>query len=540
MSTVEIIQPINRFINEETQEVIRKKRVCAYARVSTDDEDQINSYKVQVEEYTHRIKENPSWSFVGIYADLGLSGTSMKKRPEFMKMVEAVRKGEVDLILVKSISRFARNVVDIVSLVHEFRILGCVIYFEKENMYSDDSKADFTLSVLSSIAQEESRSISTNVKWSVEKKFRNGIVHRTKLYGYTNGTEKGELVVNQEHAPNVRLVFSLFIQGYNVNDIVKILNDRMIPSLNGNKWLYSTVRAMLGNEKYSGDAMCQKTITEDYLTHKQVKNDNLATKYLVRNHHEAIVSVEMFEAVQAMLEKGKTKERNLVTRYPLTNLVYCGECHRNMHRHHVNHSRPSLKVLLDCAHAPSEIKECTAYKVGYDLVLETIKLAFHNLISKKDIVEPLIEKIGSTVETKTLNDELFRLRSSLGNIITQKGLSADKDITSLVEQEKEIRKNISSIQKQIMASFRTASLIDLIKDLISGKDFIDSAIAIKTLTQLVIFDGNKIVIIISKTKTTEDLLPYIDELKEKEAIAQGYYADYQKHIGLMYKVVYHD
>jgi len=228
MRTIEVIKPSNKYINQVTKEVI-KKRVCAYARVSTDDEDQLNSYKAQIDEYTTRIQENEDWIFIGMFADQGISGTQTKKRPEFLKMIALARLNEVDLILVKSISRFARNTVDVLSLVRELRQIGVIIYFEKENLYSDDPKIDFTLAILSSIAQEESRSISTNVKWSIEKRFKAGIVHIPKIYGYIK-MEDGSFVINETQAEVVKLIYSLFIEGYNINDIRKILEEKGIPA----------------------------------------------------------------------------------------------------------------------------------------------------------------------------------------------------------------------------------------------------------------------------------------------------------------------
>ncbi|HOH95417.1 MAG TPA: recombinase family protein, partial [Bacilli bacterium] len=293
--TIEVIMP-HKIDTSLTKTNKTKLRVAAYARVSTDEDDQVNSFKSQIDEYTERITSNPDWDFIGMFADKGITGTQTKKRPEFMRMVELGMERKIDLILVKSISRFARNTVDVLTTVRELRNRGCIIFFEKENIRSDDTKIDFVLTVLSSVAQEESRSISTNVKWSIEKKFKNGIAHVTNIYGYRKG-ENGDLIIEESEATIVRLIFSLFIEGYNINDIVKILNDRKIPTLKGKSWLYSTVRGLLSNEKYMGDAILQKTCTVDYLTHKQVKNDNIEPKYYVTNHHEGIIKRDEYETV---------------------------------------------------------------------------------------------------------------------------------------------------------------------------------------------------------------------------------------------------
>ena len=218
----QVLKPIKGKYEGENYIPNPKKKVAAYARVSTDYEDQINSYRVQCEEYTKVIKSNPDYIFVGIYADQGLSGTQAKKRPEFMKMIEAARNGEIDLILTKSISRFGRNTVDVISYIRELREIGVEIFFEKENISSLDPKIDFMLTILSSIAQEESRSISSNVKWSYDKKFKKGIVDPRRIYGYD--VVDGEFVVIPEEAKVIREIFDLALKRYRVADIVKILN----------------------------------------------------------------------------------------------------------------------------------------------------------------------------------------------------------------------------------------------------------------------------------------------------------------------------
>lgn len=540
MKTIEVIRPVNKFVDEATNRIIKKKRVCAYARVSTDDEDQVNSYRVQVEEYTNRIQSNPEWEFAGIYADLGLSGTSMKKRPEFMKMVERAKKGEIDLILVKAISRFARNTVDILQLVRELRQIGCIIFFEKENIYSDNPSIDFTLSILSSIAQEESRSISSNVKWSVEKKFKNGIVHNTRIYGYELNGKPGELIVNEGEAKIVQLIFSLFLQGYSVNDIVKILNDRKIPSALNKKWVYSTVRKMLSNEKYTGDALCQKTITTDYLSHKQVENDNLAPKYFIRNNHDPIVSRAVFEAAQTILSDSALSKKNMVTKYPLTNLVYCAACHRNMRRHHIHAYKGKGDVVLNCKHNPLEKKECVSSSIDNDLVMNTIKAAVNALVAKEALFNKLIEVIKSSTSSAALDEELFNLRKSLSSFQMQKEHSEGNALANLQNQEKEIKRQMAKVQKEIASKLRNSSLADTLATLKGNDELFEEPLFIKTLCQLIIFDNDVLMMVISKTKTTEELVSLIDEFKKVEPIIFGQYINYDQMKGLNYKVIYHE
>jgi len=540
MKTIEVIQPINRFINEATNEVIRKKRVAAYARVSTDEDDQMNSFKFQIDEYTSRIQANKDWEFIGMFSDQGLSGTQTKKRPEFMKMIELARRQEIDLILVKSISRFARNTVDILSLVRELRDLGCIIYFEKENIYSSDPQIDFTLAILSSIAQEESRSISSNVKWSVEKRFKAGKAHIPKIYGFDKN-EQGELVINDEEAKTVRLIYTLFLQGFNINDIRKVLNERKIPTLNKKEWLYNGVKCILTNEKYCGDAILQKTVTTDYLTHKQVKNDNLATKYFVRNNHEGIVSKAAFEMSKTIFEESSRSSRNLVTKYPLTNMVYCSKCHGNLHRHLVNYGRPSERVTLDCRHnrIDKSIK-CDRPWIDNNLVIETIMESIKRLLSSDEIINTLMDELADVSCSEELSELLLKKKQDLTKLIHQRNTDGNLNLDSFLHQEKFLKKEISNLKRQITSSIKNVSLADILRNHSSDIISNDSHYLIKNIYSLIIMDVDKIICVISKKSTSDELILRIDELMKTEPIIRGFYKDYEQEKTFGYKVIIHE
>jgi DNA invertase Pin-like site-specific DNA recombinase len=381
MAIVEIIKPTKTMCNASANTSVSKRRVCAYARVSTDSDDQLNSYKVQIEEFTRKINSNPNWEFKGMYADEGISGTQAKKRPEFMKMIMDAMDGEIDLILTKSISRFGRNTAEIINYVRELREINVEIFFEKENLSSLDTKTDFVLSILASISQEESRSISTNVKWSVEKRFKRGITPTPKILGLDSVNKK--YVINEQEAPIIREIFNKFLHGYNINDIVASLNERGITTVKGNKWFYASVRAILTQEKYCGNALLQKTVTVDYLSHKIVKNNGIAPMYLVKGSHDAIVSVEDFEKVQELLKYQNTPFRNKkVTKHLLTALVYCPICKRSMKRNAIAYGRPSEKIILDCNHSYQNKIKCHSSSPRYDLVEGACESARGELISK--------------------------------------------------------------------------------------------------------------------------------------------------------------
>lgn len=246
-------------------------RVAAYARVSTDHEDQHLSLVAQTEYYMKLISERPGWQFVGIYADDGVSGLGTRSRDGFNRMIRDCLDGVVDLILTKSISRFARNTVDSVSTIRKLKEKGIGVYFEKENIWTLDSKGEFLLTLMSSLAQEESRSISENVRWGQRKRFSDGksSVGYSRFLGYDKGKEKYEMVVNEEQAVTVRRIFFLFLQGYTAHSIAKILTEEGFSTPCGNSlWYARTVDSILKNEKYKGDALLQKGFTVDFLTKK--------------------------------------------------------------------------------------------------------------------------------------------------------------------------------------------------------------------------------------------------------------------------------
>jgi len=252
-----------------------KRKVAGYARVSTDHDDQVTSYAAQVDYYTNYISGRDDWEFAGMYTDEGISGTNTKHREGFTRMVKDALAGKIDLIITKSVSRFARNTVDSLTTVRELKDHGIEVYFEKENIWTLDSKGELLITIMSSLAQEESRSISENVKWGRRKSFADGRVRMPCKYflGYDQGPDGG-LVVNPEQAKTVRLIYRLFLDGLSFHTIALELEKRGIKSPQGkDNWSQTTVRSILTNEKYKGDALLQKTYISDFLTKKQKKNE---------------------------------------------------------------------------------------------------------------------------------------------------------------------------------------------------------------------------------------------------------------------------
>lgn len=305
MSTVTIIPAKPQVRTDSQGNIPPKLRVAAYARVSTDHEEQATSYEAQVEYYTHYIQTNPEWEFVGIFADEGITGTNTKKREGFNKMISSAKAGEIDLILTKSISRFARNTVDTLQTVRDLKALGVEVIFEKENLHTLDPKCEIMLTIMSSLAQEESRSISENIRWSMQKNMEQGKVSFNYKYflGYRKGPD-GRPEIVEEEAEIVREIYRLFLDGKGFREIARILTERQIPTPAGKTtWACSTVRSILSNEKYKGDALLQKHYTVDFLTKEQRKNKGERTQYYIENSHPAIIDRKTFDYVQEEIER---------------------------------------------------------------------------------------------------------------------------------------------------------------------------------------------------------------------------------------------
>lgn len=288
-----------------TEERAKLRRTAAYARVSTDHEDQMTSYAAQVEYYTYYIKERSDMEFAGIYTDEGISGTSTKHREGFKRMIADALAGKIDLIITKSVSRFARNTIDSLTTIRLLKEHNVECYFEKENIYTFDSRGELLLTIMAGIAQEESRSISENCKWGQRRRFAEGkvTVPFKRFLGYDRG-EDGGLVINEKEAAIVRRIYEAFLNGATTYAIAKALTEDGIPTPGGkDKWSKSVVKSILTNEKYKGDALLQKVFTVDYLTKRKKKNNGEVTRYYVEGSHEPIIPPEVWARVQAKFER---------------------------------------------------------------------------------------------------------------------------------------------------------------------------------------------------------------------------------------------
>lgn len=315
-------------------------RVAAYCRVSTTLEQQETSYEAQVSYYTEKIKSNPNWKLAGIYADDGKSATNTKKRDDFNAMIEDCMAGKIDMIITKSVSRFARNTVDSLQNIRKLKEKNVAVFFEKEGVNTLESTGELLITILSSQAQEESRNLSENTRWGLVRRFENGIVsvNHNKFLGYTKD-KNGELVIVPEEAELVRRIFRLYLEGNSIIQITKILESEGIKTVTGRtKWCPGVIDKMLSNEKYMGDVLQQKTYTIDFLTKKRVKNNGIVPQYYIEDDHEAIIPKELFYQVQeekarraslnksAVTRKEKKEKSKYSSKFALTDIMVCKEC----------------------------------------------------------------------------------------------------------------------------------------------------------------------------------------------------------------------
>ncbi|MFI3175483.1 MAG: recombinase family protein [Bacillota bacterium] len=351
------IIPAKMEVETQVKTAEKLKNVVAYCRVSTVLEDQENSYETQIAYYRKLIHETKGWRLAGIYADHGKSATDITKRDDFNAMMNDCMRGSVDLVLTKSISRFARNTVDALQSIRKLKDKGIPVIFEKEGINTMESAGELLLTILSSQAQEESRNISMNTQWGVTRKFENGqaVVNHNRFLGYTKN-EEGELVIVPEEAEIIRRIYRDYLSGLSLLGIARSLEKDGILTVTGKqKWDTSVICRILSNEKHCGDLLLQKTVTVDYLTHKRTKNIGQEKQYYIEDNHEAIIPKALFLEVQAEKARrrifwGKTGEKKskeeekvqtaieeqqrvvkkeakkYSSKYALSSIIFCGEC----------------------------------------------------------------------------------------------------------------------------------------------------------------------------------------------------------------------
>ena len=378
------INPMTRMPTASTA----KRRVAAYARVSTDSEEQQTSYEAQIDYYTQYIKSRPDWEFIGVFTDEGISATNTKKRDGFNEMVRIALGGGIDLIVTKSVSRFARNTVDSLITVRKLKEKGVEVYFEKENIYTLDSKGELLITIMSSLAQEESRSISENVTWGKRKQFADGKVFLPykNFLGYRKGADDLPEIVPEE-AEIVRRIYSLYIGGKTTGGIARLLTAEKVPTPAGKStWQASTIESILTNEKYRGDARLQKRITVDFLTKKMKPNEGEAPQYYVENSHPAIINPSEWDLVQNEMARRKAIGRKYSGNSVLSSRLICGDCGEYFGSKVWHNNQPYRKTIWRCNGKYAGTDRCQTPNLDEEIIKGKFVEAFNQLFDCKDMV----------------------------------------------------------------------------------------------------------------------------------------------------------
>lgn len=382
---------------------ITRKKVAAYARVSTDSDEQLTSYDAQVDYYTHYIQDKPEWDFAGIYTDEGISGLIMKNRDGFNRMIKDALAGKIELIITKSVSRFARNTVDTLTTIRKLKEKGVEVYFEKENIYSLDSKGELMLTLMSSLAQEESRSLSQNVTWGTRKRFADGKVNMAykRFLGYRKGSD-GKPEIDPEQAKIVRRIYNDFISGMPASKIADALTRDEIPSPSGKShWHPSTVSSILKNEKYKGDALLQKKFTVDYLTKTMKENEGEVPQYYVTDSHPAIIDPVEWDAVQVEIARRKNVHTQSYY-FDFASKIRCGDC-GGMYGRKVWHSNDKYrKYIWQCNDKFTGDHICKTPHLDEDMV----KAWFLEILE-----EYISDKVNIAEDLKMLKDSCYDIES---------------------------------------------------------------------------------------------------------------------------------
>ena len=464
MAQVEIIAAnLKTNIKNSVKKILKK--VCAYCRVSTDSEEQQTSYNSQIKHYSNMIKSNPDWKFVGIYADEGLTGTQIKHRTEFQRMIEDALNGKIDIIIAKSISRFARNTVDTLNMVRQLREHNVDVYFEKENIHTLELDSEMFLTLYSAFAQAESESTSQNVKMGLKAKMKRGeYVGRPNPYGYNWNKDTQELSINEKEAEVVRMIFNWYADGIGCKTISMRLNEKGIVSPGGKKWSQQYVRTMLDQEKYIGDLMGQKVYTISPLSHKKIKNYGEKERYYSKDRHEAIISRELWNKVHDILKKrngkpmleGKKHQERYSMRYAFSSKVVCGFCGANYSRRSSGKTKNGKQNVYWACMGRIDKSECNESIYIKEEILQNLFVEIYNSIieNKHKTKDKLLGAIKSVVEenhAKTKLDKLQieenNIRQKISNLIDLK-LENVIDKEAYIEKEKELQNLLSHILEQ--------------------------------------------------------------------------------------------
>ncbi len=462
-----------------------KLRVAAYCRVSTDSDEQATSYEAQIEHYTEYISKNPDWVLAGIFADEGITGTNTKKRTEFNRMIDECMAGNIDMIITKSISRFARNTLDCLKYIRQLKEKNIPVFFEKESINTMDSKGEVLLTIMASLAQQESQSLSQNIKLGLQYRYQQGHVqvNHNRFLGYTKDAD-GHLIIDPDQAEIVRRIYREYLEGFSMDKIAAGLErDGILTGAGKAKWHTSTINKILRNEKYMGDALLQKTYTTDFLTKKRIKNNGTVPQYYVESDHEAIIPKDIFLLVQEELVRRRVvrtskngKRRSYSCKHCFAQMVFCGDCGEFYRRVHWNNRGCKSIVWRCCSRLENTGHACRSRTVNEGL-LEQVSIDAINqvLCEKDDFLKTLQSNIatvirqGDTLSPEVIDERLQELQKELLKKANQKD-----DYDAIADEILRLR----DMRKQ--AEVNSTRMDEQLKQINSFQDFIKSQPTIVT------------------------------------------------------------
>ena len=478
---------------------ITRKRVAAYVRVSTNAEEQLQSFKSQKEYYQDKISANKEWALVGIYADEGITGTKTNKRDEFLRIIDDCMNGLVDIVITKSVSRFSRNLVDVLSYTRMLKAKGVTVIFEKENIDTSTMESEMQLSLLSALAQNEVESLSQNVSLGVQMKMSRGeLMGFNGCLGYDYHSEDKSITINEKEAETVRMIYDLYVQGYGAYTIAKELTRLGKVNKKGEvKWTDSGIRGILKNEKYKGDLLMGKTYTVDPISKRRLDNRGESNKYYTRNHHEPIISEEIWNKAQEIRESRYRTNENVsdgartkfARKYAFSSMCQCGFCGTNLTRRSHHQDTQHKKPVWKCRTAANKgIENCPHSKAIDEVIIENAFLEMFRLLAENfdDVLESVLSSLEAAISKDDSTEKLKRVEKEISTLEKKRKKLTDMYLDDKIskeayedkyselnhkldkcEEEKLLfsgnalsQKNIASRMKTIRAKLKDADVLD--------------------------------------------------------------------------------
>lgn len=491
-----------------------KKRVCAYCRVSTDSREQHNSFTAQTAYYEEMISKRSDWQYAGIYADEAQSGMNLEKRDDFLRMMRDCENGKIDMIITKSITRFARNTVDSVEAIRKLKLLGITVFFEKENINTSSESSELLLTILSSLAQGESESISTNNKWATIKRFQNGtFIISTPALGYTNSD--GELRIDEDEVETVRFIFKEYLNGKGSYVIAKELTEKGIPTIRGaEKWSDGVVMKVLQNPVYNGNLILQKTYSTEVVPFKRKRNKGELPQYLISENHDPIISREEAEAVKEIYEYRRNQMKvdsiKSQNRYAYSSKIICGECGMVFRRQKIYIGKPYEKVQWCCIKHIEDKEKCSMTAIREDVIQQAFTSMWNKLSSNyTEILYPLLESLKrlradeqQEKEIRECNEKIMEL-SKQSHILSGVAAKGYLDPAIFIEKQTALQIELDAMRKKSRVLldesgfeneiFYTEQLIELLESNPGIQDNYREDLFLQSVEQLIIKEERAVV-----------------------------------------------